>query len=45
MTSLTNGSYKLLASKNSGIQKPADIAGRDVAMSLNKIIEYLHRTG
>ena len=40
MTSLTNGSYKLLASKNSGIQKPADIAGRDVAMSLNTIIEY-----
>ncbi|MDX9800941.1 MAG: MetQ/NlpA family ABC transporter substrate-binding protein [Spirochaetia bacterium] len=40
ITSLTNGSYKLVASGNSGIKKISDIKGKSVAMSLNTVIEY-----
>ncbi len=40
MTSLTNGSYKLLASPGEGIGKISDIRGKSVAMSLNTVIEY-----
>ncbi len=40
ITSLTNGSYKLVASGNSGIKKISDIKGKSVAVSLNTVIEY-----
>ena len=41
VTSLTDGSYKLIAGKNTTAQKAADLAGQDVAVSRNTIIEYV----
>jgi len=40
ITSLTNGSYKLLVGKDSGISSFSDIKGKSVAVSKNTIIEY-----
>jgi len=39
-TSATDGSYKLLVARNSGIHKVSQLAGHSIAMSLNTIIEY-----
>lgn len=41
ITSLTNGSYKLLAGKNKGINGINDIKGKSVGLSRNTIIEYM----
>jgi len=40
ITSLTNGSYKLLVGKDSGINSFKDLKGKSVAISKNTIIEY-----
>lgn len=41
VTSFTDGSYKLIASKESGINNVKALAGKDVAVSRNTIIEYV----
>ena len=41
VTSSTDGSYKLIASKESGIHDVKAMAGKDVAVSRNTIIEYV----
>ena len=41
VTSFTDGSYKLIASKQSGAKAVADLKGQDVAVSRNTIIEYV----
>lgn len=38
--SATSGSYKLVASKKSGIKKISDVKGKNVAISKNTLIEY-----
>lgn len=40
ITSMTNGSYKLLVNKNSGIKSINDLNGKSIAISKNTIIEY-----
>lgn len=40
ITSMTNGSYKLLVNKNSKISKIEDLKGKSIAISKNTIIEY-----
>ncbi|ADL08101.1 ABC transporter substrate-binding protein [Thermosediminibacter oceani] len=40
ITSLTNGTYKLLTGKEKNINEVAKIKGRDIALSKNTIIEY-----
>ncbi|MDI6601173.1 MAG: MetQ/NlpA family ABC transporter substrate-binding protein [Thermoanaerobacteraceae bacterium] len=40
ITSMTNGSYKLLVNKDAGAASVADLKGKDVAISTNTIIEY-----
>lgn len=40
ITSMTNGSYKLLVNKNAGIKSIKDLKGKSVAVSSNTIIEY-----
>lgn len=40
ITSMTNGSYKLLINKNAGISKIEDLKGKSIAISKNTIIEY-----
>lgn len=40
ITSLTSGSYKLIAGKNERATSPMDLEGRAVAVSKNTIIEY-----
>ena len=41
VTSFTDGSYKLIASSQSGAKSVADLKGQDVAVSRNTIIEYV----
>ncbi|MCR5439490.1 MAG: ABC transporter substrate-binding protein [Selenomonas sp.] len=41
VTSFTDGSYKLIASKESGIKDVKGLAGKDVSVSRNTIIEYV----
>lgn len=41
VTSFTDGSYKLIASKEAGINNVKVLAGKDVAVSRNTIIEYV----
>lgn len=41
ITSLTNGSYKLIANKNETASSVRDLKGKDVAISKNTIIEYV----
>ena len=41
VTSFTDGSYKLIASAQSGAQSVTDMKGKDVAVSRNTIIEYV----
>ena len=41
VTSFTDGSYKLIASKDSGIQDVKGLVGKDVSVSRNTIIEYV----
>lgn len=41
VTSFTDGSYKLIASKESGIHTVADLVGKEVSVSRNTIIEYV----
>lgn len=41
VTSFTDGSYKLIASKDSGIKDVKGLAGKDVSVSRNTIIEYV----
>lgn len=41
VTSFTDGSYKLIASKDAGINNVKALAGKDVAVSRNTIIEYV----
>ena len=41
VTSYTDGTYKLIAGKGDGAVKPQDLAGKDVAVSKNTIIEYV----
>lgn len=40
ITSLTNGTYKLLVGKETGIDEVEKIKGKDIAISKNTIIEY-----
>lgn len=40
ITSMTNGSYKLIANKDAGIHNINELKGKDIAMSKNTIIEY-----
>jgi NitT/TauT family transport system substrate-binding protein len=40
ITSMTDGSYKLLVGKTSGVTKAEDLKGKDIAVSTNTIIEY-----
>ncbi|HBM80176.1 MAG TPA: ABC transporter substrate-binding protein [Clostridiaceae bacterium] len=40
ITSMTNGSYKLLVNKNAGIGSIRDLKDRSIAISSNTIIEY-----
>lgn len=40
ITSLTNGDYKLLVGKNSGINSIGDLKNKSIAISTNTIIEY-----
>lgn len=40
ITSKTNGNYKLLAGKNSGINSLKDIKGKSIAISKNTLIDY-----
>ena len=41
VTSFTDGSYKLIASKDSGIKDVKGLASKDVSVSRNTIIEYV----
>lgn len=41
VTSFTDGSYKLIAGKGEAISGVTDLAGKDVAVSKNTIIEYV----
>ncbi len=41
ITSLTNGSYKLIASPNKDAKTVAELSGMDIAVSKNTIIEYV----
>lgn len=41
VTSFTDGSYKLVASAQSGAKTVKDLTGKDVAVSRNTIIEYV----
>lgn len=41
VTSMTDGSYKLIAGKTTTAQTAAELAGQDVAVSRNTIIEYV----
>lgn len=41
VTSFTDGSYKLIASKDSGAKTVRDLKGKDVSVSRNTIIEYV----
>ena len=41
VTAYTDGTYKLIAGKGEGAVKPQDLAGKDVAVSKNTIIEYV----
>ncbi|MGM9540641.1 ABC transporter substrate-binding protein [Anaerovibrio sp.] len=41
VTSYTDGTYKLIAGKDAGASVPQDLAGKDVAVSKNTIIEYV----
>ncbi|MBQ1940309.1 MAG: MetQ/NlpA family ABC transporter substrate-binding protein [Anaerovibrio sp.] len=41
VTSFTDGNYRLIAGKNENITKAQDLAGKDVAVSKNTIIEYI----
>ena len=41
VTSFTDGSYKLIASKDAGIRSVIDLTGKDVSVSRNTIIEYV----
>lgn len=41
VTAFTNGDYKLIAGKDTQATKPQDLAGKDVAVSKNTIIEYV----
>lgn len=40
ITSMTNGSYKLLVNKNAAISSINDLKGKSIAISSNTIIEY-----
>jgi NMT1/THI5 like. len=40
ITSMTNGSYKLLVNKDAGVNSIADLKGKNIAISANTIIEY-----
>lgn len=40
ITSMTNGSYKLLVNKDSNINNIKELKGKDIAISKNTIIEY-----
>lgn len=42
VTSYTDGTYKLIAGRDTDAVKPQDLAGRDVAVSKNTIIEYVN---
>lgn len=41
ITSRTDGSYKLIAGKNAGARGVPDLAGKEIAVSKNTIIEYV----
>ncbi|WP_276840216.1 MetQ/NlpA family ABC transporter substrate-binding protein [Anaerovibrio lipolyticus] len=41
VTAYTDGDYKLIAGKNENVTSPKDLAGKDVAVSKNTIIEYV----
>ena len=41
VTAYTDGDYKLIAGKNENVASPKDLAGKDVAVSKNTIIEYV----
>ncbi len=41
VTSFTDGTYKLIAGKDEAAATPQDLAGKDVAVSKNTIIEYV----
>ena len=41
VTSMTDGSYKLIAGKDAGVQSVKDLKGKDVSVSRNTIIEYV----
>lgn len=41
VTSFTDGSYKLIASRDAGVKSVQELAGRDVSVSRNTIIEYV----
>ena len=41
VTSYTDGNYRLVASKDANVEKLQDLAGKDVAVSKNTIIEYI----
>ncbi len=41
VTSFTDGSYKLITSKDAGVHTVSDLAGKDVSVSRNTIIEYV----
>ncbi|KXG77872.1 ABC transporter substrate-binding protein [Thermotalea metallivorans] len=41
ITSMTNGSYKLLVNQNENIDDIQGLSGRDVAISKNTVIEYV----
>lgn len=40
-TSYTDGNYNLVAGGNAGISTPADLRGKEIAISRNTIIEYI----
>ena len=40
-TSYTDGNYNLIAGGNAGISSPADLHGKEIAISRNTIIEYV----
>ena len=41
VTSFTDGTYKLIAGKDEAVTTPQELAGKDVAVSKNTIIEYV----
>lgn len=41
VTSFTDGSYRLVAGKDENVASPKDLAGKEVAVSKNTIIEYV----